>query len=118
LINAGGGPSEDLGGGDGGDPMLFRFLIVMQTMLFASPVALAKGGGKNQERHIVRESKSKDKKQVNFETVEIDGKTKTPLEGLVSSPGGEKGYQFVKIRTRWHPEMIGSTGNLGKAAKR
>jgi hypothetical protein len=98
--------------------MLLRSLVLIFAMMAVTPFAMAKGAGKAQERHIVREIKSKDKKQVNFENVEIDGKTKTPLEGLVSSPGGDKGYQFVKIRTRWHPEMIGSTSNLGKAKNR
>ena len=70
---------------------------------------------KKREKHIVREKVKKGSTNVNFEDVSIDGQVKMPMDGIIKSTKGDKGYQFVKVRTRWHPEMIRSVSELGYA---
>ena len=67
-----------------------------------------------QERHIVREKrvKGKDVSNVDFESVDIGGKRRTPMGTLINQNKADKNYDFVKIRLRWHPEMIQSASSL------
>lgn len=87
----------------------------------ASPVALAKKGGAR-EKFITREAKSVkgkagDKTKVNFDEVDISGQRKTPLGDMVNNNRLKKDYDFIKIRQRWHPEMIESAASLESGAR-
>ena len=66
------------------------------------------------EKHIVREgrTKSKDSRNIDFDSVDIGGERKTPLGTLVNNNKLDKNYDFVKIRLRWHPEMVQSASSL------
>lgn len=66
------------------------------------------------EKHIVREgrTKSKDSRNIDFDAVDIGGERKTPLGTLVNNNKLDKNYDFVKIRLRWHPEMVQSASSL------
>ena len=77
----------------------------------ASAAAAANGG---QERFIVREQrvKNKDQKDVNFEDVSISGARKAPMSSLISNTNANKDHDFIKIRLRWHPEMVQSASSL------
>ena len=66
------------------------------------------------ERHISREAtlKSKDQSKVDFEAADIGGQRKTPMGTLINQNKADKNYDFVKIRLRWHPEMVQSASSL------
>ena len=66
------------------------------------------------EKHIVREgrTKNKDSRNIDFDAVDIGGERKTPLGTLVNNNKLDKNYDFVKIRLRWHPEMVQSASSL------
>jgi hypothetical protein len=78
-----------------------------------------KGGGKKggkgvREKFINGEAtlKSKDQTKVDFEAADIGGERKTPLGTLINQNKADKNYDFVKIRLRWHPEMVQSASSL------
>jgi hypothetical protein len=76
--------------------------------------AKKKGASAGREKHIVREgrTKSKDSRNIDFDAVDIGGERKTPLGTLVNNNKLDKNYDFVKIRLRWHPEMVQSASSL------
>jgi hypothetical protein len=49
---------------------------------------------------------------IDFDAVDISGQRKTPLGSYVSHSKADLEYDFVKIRLRWHPEMIQSAASL------
>jgi hypothetical protein len=74
----------------------------------------AKGGKAVREKFITREAtlKSKDQKNLDFEAANIGGARKAPLGSLIGKSNADKNYDFVKIRLRWHPEMVQSASSL------
>lgn len=73
----------------------------------------AKGSG-GREKVISREAtlKSKDQTKVDFDAADIGGQRKMPLGDTISQNKADKNYDFVKIRLRWHPEMVQSASSL------
>lgn len=53
-----------------------------------------------------------DQREVNFGDAQINGAPKSPLLDNVRAGGEEKSYDFVKLRFRWHPEMLQSANAL------
>lgn len=102
------------------------FSLAFATAFLAAtlpvPDALAKKGGAR-EKFITREAKSAkagkagDKTKVNFDEVDISGQRKTPLGDMVNNNRLKKDYDFIKIRQRWHPEMIESAASLESGAR-
>lgn len=96
-----------------------------QTQAKEKPVMLAKGKKAAakastkgvREKYITREAtmKSKDQKNVDFDAVDIGGQRKTPMGTLINQNKADKNYDFVKIRLRWHPEMVQSASSLDYA---
>ncbi len=92
--------------------------VVASLLLFASQGAFAAGAKKPgkgvREKHISREAtmKGKDQSKVDFDSVDIGGQRKTPMGTLINSNKADKNYDFVKIRLRWHPEMVQSASSL------
>jgi len=66
------------------------------------------------EKIISREAtiRSKDQTNVDFDSVDIGGERKTPMGTLINQNKADKNYDFVKIRLRWHPEMVQSATSL------
>ena len=66
------------------------------------------------ERFIVREArlKGKDQKNIDFNDVSIGGQRKTPMSELITNGKANKDHDFIKIRLRWHPEMVQSASSL------
>ncbi len=89
-------------------------------------ILLAKNGGekakkpakdKNQkgvrEKNIVREAQmNKGSKNIDFDAVDISGERKTPFGSVIDQNKSNKDFDLIKIRLRWHPEMIQSTASL------
>jgi hypothetical protein len=97
---------------------LIRILLSSGCILWASPTladGAKKAGGKgSRERVMTREAtlKSKDQKNIDFDAVDIGGQRKAPMGTLINQNKSEKEYDFVKIRLRWHPEMVQSASSL------
>ena len=74
----------------------------------------AKAGSGGRERVLSREAtqKGKDATKVDFEAADIGGQRKMPLGDTINSNKSDKNYDFVKIRLRWHPEMVQSASAL------
>ncbi len=49
---------------------------------------------------------------LDFDAVDIGGMRKTPLGTLVNQTKSNNEYDFVKIRMKWHPEMVQSAASL------
>jgi len=76
----------------------------------AKKTAKGKGG---RERHIVRETQVKTRQRnIDFDAVDITGERKTPFGSIVNQNKSDKDFDLIKIRLRWHPEMIQSTSSL------
>lgn len=58
-----------------------------------------------------------DRTSVDFDSVDIFGSRKTPLGSVINRKGADMDYDFVKIRMRWHPEMINSASSLDTVVK-
>jgi len=89
------------------------------------PVLLAeaktsKSGKGVREKHIVREGRTKkgDQRNIDFDAADFSGERKTPLGTMVNNNKLDKNYDFVKIRLRWHPEMVQSASSLESGGSR
>lgn len=94
--------------------------IIITLCLCALPsLALAKKSKGSRERHITREAaiKNKDQTKVDFDAADIGGQRKTPAGTLIGQSKADKNYDFVKIRLRWHPEMVQSASSLDSAGQ-
>ena len=99
------------------------FAAALLSLLIAHP-ALA--GGKSSKgstsnapkgtkaKHLTGEAtiKSKDQSKIDFEAADIGGERKSPLGTMINQNKADKNYDFVKIRLRWHPEMVQSASAL------
>lgn len=105
--------------------MIFAKLMFVALALAVTAPAMAAGkvikrpakaSGKNAGREKVfsREAtlKGKDATKVDFEAADIGGQRKMPLGDTISQNKTDKNYDFVKIRLRWHPEMVQSASAL------
>jgi hypothetical protein len=94
---------------------------IFLTSGLLSSEAFAKKGGQR-EKFITREAKTAkgakagDKTKVNFDEVDIGGQRKTPFGDVITNNKLKKDYDFIKIRQRWHPEMIESASGLEPGA--
>jgi hypothetical protein len=94
-----------------------------QSSASEKPVMLAQAKKKKaaakgvREKFITREAtlKGKDQKNLDFDAVDIGGQRKTPMGTLINQNKADKNYDFVKIRLRWHPEMVQSASSLDYA---
>jgi len=88
-----------------------------ERKLFADNKSKGKGV---REKHIVREGRTTrgDQRNIDFDAVDIAGERKTPLGTLVNNNKLDKNYDFVKIRLRWHPEMVQSASSLESGGSR
>lgn len=91
------------------------------------PVLLAKKkkkrkGGSNRQKILSREKSYKSKgpsaTSIDFDAVDISGARKDPLGSLVNQGRANLEYDFVKIRLRWHPEMVQSAASLESGSSR
>lgn len=99
-----------------------KVVFVALLLALATPPAFAKktkGGKGTREKHISREAtlKSKDQTKVDFDAADIGGQRKTPMGTLINQNKADKNYDFVKIRLRWHPEMVQSASSLDNGGK-
>jgi hypothetical protein len=95
---------------------VLAFGIMLALLASGNAYAAPKKGGKGgtREKHISREAvvKGKDASKIDFDSVDIGGQRKTPMGSIVSQSKADKNYDFVKIRLRWHPEMVQSASSL------
>ena len=87
-----------------------------QGMLIAKDTKDSKGG-KSRERRLstereVRTSPGGASTTIDFDSIDIGGERKTPVGAMVNQTKSDMDYDFVKIRMRWHPEMIQSAASL------
>lgn len=93
-------------------------LFLTLALSLVSSEALAAGKKKPgkgvREKHITREAvlKGKDQSKIDFDAVDIGGERKTPMGTLINQNKADKNYDFVKVRLRWHPEMVQSASSL------
>ncbi len=99
---------------------LFSFSIIsvffINSSIVAAPSHLGEDAKKSRERTIIHEKKVKFKKgertTLNFDAANISGEVKMPLGSRVESIQSDKSYDFVRVRTRWTPEMAQSASTL------
>jgi hypothetical protein len=116
--------------------MQFSKILIFSVGLLCAGVGLdakaedakkGKGGGRGtttaapkgmKARHLNGEAsmKSKDQSKVDFEAADIGGERKAPLGTLINQNKADKNFDFVKIRLRWHPEMVQSASSLDNGA--
>lgn len=112
-----------------------RLRLLMFCAFFGlSSVALGEGGKKGgkasgttqgaqkgvKAKHLTGEAtiRGKDQSKIDFEAADIGGERKTPMGTLINQNKADKNYDFVKIRLRWHPEMVQSASALDSGAAR
>ncbi len=83
-------------------------------ILLAKKKRKKRKGRKAREKHIRGEAKQRgrDSKNIDFDAANIGGATKAPMSSLINQNKADKNYDFIKIRLRWHPEMIQSASSL------
>lgn len=50
--------------------------------------------------------------EIDFDATSIDGQRKTPVGVSVGGSKSNNGFDLIKLRLHWHPEMVQSTSNL------
>ena len=100
--------------------MTFKKILISLILAgIASPAMARKSNKGAREKHISREAtiKSKDQTKVDFDAADIGGQRKTPMGTLINQNKADKNYDFVKIRLRWHPEMVQSASSLDNGGR-
>ncbi len=96
--------------------LLIGLVLAMATPAFADgkkkrKAAGGKGGG--YQRVLSGEGTlKKDQTKLDLDSADIGGRRKLPMGDTISSNKSDKNYDFVKIRLRWHPEMVQSASAL------
>ena len=68
---------------------------------------------KARQKHLRGAAKSKKgKTNIDFDAVDIDGRRKLPTGVAITKNRERHDYDLIKLRLRWHPEMIQSTTSL------
>ncbi|MCX6104937.1 MAG: hypothetical protein NTY08_03800 [Proteobacteria bacterium] len=107
-------------------PNALRIAAIAATLIGLLNAHPALAGGKNAKgsttsvpkgtkaKHLTGEAtiKSKDQSKIDFEAADIGGERKSPLGTMINQNKADKNYDFVKIRLRWHPEMVQSASAL------
>lgn len=99
------------------------FSLVLAALVAAPAMAAGGKGAKGttnnapkgaRAKNITGEAtiRTKDQSKIDFEAADIGGERKTPLGTLINQNKADKNYDFVKIRLRWHPEMVQSASAL------
>ena len=93
------------------------FVAAFFVTLQDAPAAEKKKAGK--EKILSREAKARkgESNKINFDESAIAGERRTPLGSMINQNKNDKNYDLVKIRLRWHPEMIQSTSSLESGSK-
>lgn len=78
--------------------------------------------GKNagsREKNIIREKVYRgEKRKLDFDAVDIRGERNNALGSQLGQASANKEFDLIKIRLRWHPEMIQSTSSLETGGSR
>ena len=91
----------------------FIFIAFFMTSSFSSVVYSQ--NSQKKKKVISSEGKIRkagDKTVIDFGETSISGARKAPVGSLINQRESNKGYNFIKIRKKWLPEMKNSTRNL------
>lgn len=85
------------------------------VLLISSNPAFARKPGKEPGRpkHVTGEVRGRGNK-FDFEEADIRTTRKGPIGTEVTSTAKDNEHDFVKLRLRWHPEMIASAASLAQ----
>ena len=87
-------------------------------IIFVSTLAWTTSGFSQSNKAITREkSVSRDKTKIDFEEVDISGQRRAPIGSLIKQKAADIEHDFVRLRLRWHPEMIQSAKSLDYAPR-
>ncbi len=79
-------------------------------LLFVTTLAEARG---SKERFLKCETRFKGlSRNLDMGKVDITGERDAPFGSIIDQTKAGKNYDLIKIRTRWHPEMIQSASNF------
>lgn len=98
--------------------MRFSYVITMSLLLgLAAPSVAQKKSNSRQkvissEKSFTVKKGAKDSQKLDFDSTDIGGERKAPLGSLINQSKSDKNFDFIKIRLRWHPEMISSASEL------
>lgn len=91
-------------------------VFVGVTLLLSAPVAHAKArraAERGKPRVLSGEARVRgDQKIVDFGETDVTGSTKTPSVSDIAAVKRANDHDFVKLRMRWHPEMVASTSAI------
>ncbi len=85
------------------------------SLLFFSGSALAEAKKKTEGRKKIITSEARRKKDstnLDFDAIDISGERKVPLGSSVSQRKSDEGFDLIKIRYDWRPEIQRSTSIL------
>ena len=72
-----------------------------------------KGASQNKRRIHTDEKRFKtDQKNINFDDTALIGDRNRPSGSMISERKSNRSYNLIKLRLRWHPEMVQSTSSL------
>ncbi len=85
---------------------------IVCVMGFSAEALAKSSGAKSRPKHLNGEAKVSKSNTVDFEEDPIYGGKKTPMLSEIGVGKADKNYDFVKVRLRWHPEMVASAAQL------
>jgi hypothetical protein len=67
-----------------------------------------------QRRRVLGSEKTvrQDQKKIDFDDADISGERSAPLGTVVDRVKNRNEYDLIKLRLRWHPEMVQSTSSF------
>jgi len=90
---------------------LLVLVFAFPDMAFGAPASKSQ---KTYQKHLRGEKvvRGKDVTNINMDEAQISTSPKRPMDDFVTGSSSNKDYDFVKIRLRWHPEMVQSVSSL------
>ncbi|MFK7873312.1 MAG: hypothetical protein AB8C84_09110 [Oligoflexales bacterium] len=81
-------------------------------------VIISSSGMSQSSKAITRQKVfGNEKTSIDFEEVDISGQRRAPIGSLIRQKAADIEHDFVRLRMRWHPEMIQSAKSLEYAPK-
>jgi hypothetical protein len=92
--------------------LFMSVFLVLATPLVAQKKSTSRQKVISSEKSFTVKKGAKDSQKLDFDSTDIGGERKAPLGSLINQSKSDKNFDFIKIRLRWHPEMISSASEL------
>ena len=94
---------------------LLALALVASGSLYANKKSRTANSNKGERKSMLtaESTMTRDRRKIDFnKAINIDGQRRDPLGALLNQKQADKNFEFIKMRLRWHKEMVDSAYDL------